>query len=504
MKQRKFFQVNSTETPHQKDLKHVAVGGLVNMLNVLGALAVPALHALIVWAFGPVIYGLYAVGTTCAEVGSKLATLGSDKGLLRAIPAQKISGKENEVSDSLWTAFISVSLTSVVLGLLMFFLAERLSPLFGGNDYSEAIAWMSPVLGLIALTNVFVSATLAAKLVRFNLLVRGFAQPFLLILLAAIFSLKPSLQSLMMGVVIAFFLTALIGAWTIFKVFKKTKRFQFQKDLIKFSFPLGISEFLNIMLHRASLLILAFYVSPLEMAAYAACEMLVRAVAGVRNAFDPILSPVISEALQENDFQRVEYNLKLTTRWVIALAVPVISAFVFFGREILEVIDPQFKSAALILSALSFGYALNSTLGLNGWVLTMAGHSWLLLINNGISALTNVVLALILIPRYGILGGAIATSVGVIVMVVLVFIQVAWMKKIQPLSWASARIILVGALSLILLLWLSPQLPENGLMRIFLGMTFFFIAYLILWRLLAFEKEDQHLLGKILKRSASK
>lgn len=485
----------------------MAVGGLVNMLNVLGALAVPALHALIVWAYGPVVYGLYAVGATLAEVTSKLATLGCDKGLLRAIPAHRIEGQNQRALDSVWTAFFCVLLTSVGLSSLVFLGADSLSPFFGENDYSEAISWLSPTIGLMAITNIFVSATLAAKLVRFNLLVRGFVQPLLLLLFVALFSAQPSLRNLSLGVLVAFFLTSLVGAWTVFKVFReyyRSKKFRFQKELIQFSFPLGLSEFLNILLHRASLLILAFYVSPIEMAAYAACEMLVRAIAGVRNAFDPILSPVISEALQEKDFLRVEYNLKLTTRWVIALAVPVVCAFLFFGRDVLELIDPQFKNAALILIVLSLGYALNSALGLNGWVLTMAGHSWLLLFNNGVSALANVALALVLIPQFGILGGAIATSAGVVVMVILIFAQVSRMKKIQPLSWASARIILIGALSLIALLWISPQLPEVGLVRIILGMSFFLIAYVILWRLFAFEKEDQQLLDKVLKRSASK
>lgn len=480
----------------------MAIGGLVNMLNVLGALSAPALHGLIVWAYGPVIYGLYAVGFTVAEVASKLGTLGLDKGLLKSIPAHRLDNNDTALSDCLWTSFLASLIPSSILAVGVFFLADQLAPFFGGPAFRDAIAWLAPAIPLFAVTNVFVGATLGAKLVRYNLLVRGFTQPFLLILFSAAFYFRPNLESLSLAVNLALLMTTLIGAWTVLRVFKLKPGFRIQRELIAFSTPLGISEFFNNITHRAPLMILAFYVSPQEVAAYAACDMLVRAVGGVRNAFDPIISPLFSEALKAKDFQRVRYNLKLTTRWVIALAIPVTFGFIFFGGEILEVIDPQFKSATMILTILTLGYAMNAGLGLNGWILTMAGHSWLIFFNNLISSLTNVGLALILIPKFGILGGALSTSAGVVVLIGLTFIQVAWFNRIQPLSWASARLVMIGGACLVLLTGISPRLPETGLIRVFLGMLLFLLAYVVLWRLLAFEKEEEHLWNKLLKRNS--
>jgi len=493
------------ETQHSRkaDIRHAAVGGLTNFLQVFGALSLPIFHSLIVWAYGPVIYGLYSVGAAAAETFGKLGTMGTDKGLWRYIAAYRISGDHNAVHDSLKSAVLITTVVSVGLGILVFILSSELAPFFGSANYAEAIAWLAPSVPLFALISTFVSATLGAKILKYNLFVRGVAQPFLLVIFALIASFIPSLVSLSIAHIASLTLSLALAAYFVRKVFKAfeardhSQQSGFRWELLSFSIPLGLSEFLNTIMHRAGLMILAFHLSAKELAAYAACEMLVRAIAGIRNTFDPVISPVLSEAIKKNDHDRMDYNLKLVTRWVVLIAIPILFLMLLFSSEILSLLNKEFSTAGSALALMSVAYGFTACLGLNGWVLVMGGYSWLVLVNNIITAGTTIGLGVLLIPKYGIMGGALATSVSVVLAQALIFVEVGYLKRTQPLSFSSVKIIGVGVVAYLFTYFASEKLGFEGEMRFFVEAPIYIICFLVLWRLFAFEEDDLHLLQNI-------
>ncbi len=479
------------------DLRHAGRGALTNLINVVGALSLPLLHALILWGYGPEIYGLYAVAYTVAEMASKFGTIGLDKGLLRFIPIARFSHDEAGVRAALSTASITALVASLAATGAVVFFAGHLSPLFGEGDYAQAIVWCAGAIPFIAIINVAVPATLAAKIVRYNILVRSVAQPLFTGLFVLLFAISPSMESLCVAIVIASCLTALVAYMGMRRTFPPDGRpARWRGDVVRFSLPMGFSEGMNLVTHRAPLMLLAFYVTPAQVGAYAACDMIVRSVAGIRTAFDPILSPVLAEALSAKDNDRVSYNLKLMTRWVLLIMLPLAIGIFFLGSEVLALLSSDFRSAGLALSLLCAGYIFNGSLGLTGWVLVMSGRSWVSLFNNVVSAVLNVLLCLWLIPLWGIVGAAVATAASVTAMELLFLAQVGYLFRLQPLSWQSARIVGVGVASALVLAFALIWLPDTGVLRLALGMGVLLLAYGLGWRLLAFEVQDRHIVGR--------
>jgi O-antigen/teichoic acid export membrane protein len=181
----------------------------------------------------------------------------------------------------------------------------------------------------------------------------------------------------------------------------------------KFVLPIGGSELMNAILQRANVFILTAFAGAPTVAVFAAAEELGRSVAGIRYAFDSVAGPMMAESLRLGDVERLRYNLQLMTRWVTSAAAPIAAVLLALRPVLLWLYGPDYRVGTNAMTLLIIGHLVNGVLGLSGYVLVMSGRSGLFFWNNFGAAALNVVLALVLVPRYGVTGAAIASLVGV-------------------------------------------------------------------------------------------
>jgi O-antigen/teichoic acid export membrane protein len=213
---------------------------------------------------------------------------------------------------------------------------------------------------------------------------------------------------------------------------------------------MGISEFLNSILQRTDIILIAFFAGPETLGVYAGAEALSRVASNIRYAFDPVASPVLSESLRQKDMGRLRYNLRLMTRWTTIITVPLLLAMIVFRNELLRLFPQAFLAAGPVLVVLLFGHLVNGTLGLTGWVIAMAGRSRLVLLNNLVSASVNVVLCCLLIPRMGLLGAALSSASSVALLQTLQLVEVALLYRVHPFSRGFFKAVAAGAVVLLL------------------------------------------------------
>ena len=452
-------------TDRRKDVQHAAVGAGTNFLAILAGLSEAAFHPLAAHLFGTTFYGIYRWGVSCAEPLLRLSPLGTDKGLLRHIASHRVAGESELEQRSLRTAFWLTLGTSLLLGLLAFLLAGPLAALQGKPEVATAIRLLAPSLPCSALILVLISATMAAKTMRYNLLVRGMAQPFSLLLLAGLLGLlSPTLGGLCAAHVLATALTVALAFWSAARVFRAMPLSQalwpaaraggsapfFHGEMVRFSVLMGISEFLNSILQRTDIILIAFLAGPESLGVYAGAEAVSRIASNIRYAFDPVASPVLSEALRLKDIGRLRYNLQLMTRWTTIITVPLILAMMVFRHELLRFFPQAFVAAGPVLVVLLLGHLVNGTLGLTGWVIAMAGRSRLILINNLVAAGSNVVLCCLLIPRMGLIGAALSSASSVALLQIIQLVEVALLYRVHPFSRGFWKALAAGAVVLLL------------------------------------------------------
>jgi O-antigen/teichoic acid export membrane protein len=224
----------------------------------------------------------------------------------------------------------------------------------------------------------------------------------------------------------------------------------FHGEMVRFSVLMGISEFLNSILQRTDIILIAFLAGPESLGVYAGAEAVSRIASNIRYAFDPVASPVLSEALRLKDIGRLRYNLQLMTRWTTIITVPLILAMMVFRHELLRFFPQAFVAAGPVLVVLLLGHLVNGTLGLTGWVIAMAGRSRLILINNLVAAGSNVVLCCLLIPRMGLIGAALSSASSVALLQIIQLVEVALLYRVHPFSRGFWKALAAGAVVLLL------------------------------------------------------
>ena len=456
-------------TDRRQDVRHAAVGAGTNFLAILAGLSEAAFHPLAAHLFGTAFYGIYRWGVSCVEPLLRLSPMGTDKGLLRHIASHRVSGETELVQRSLRTAFWLTLVASLLLASLVFLFAGPLATLQGKPEVATAIRFLAPSLPCSALILVLISATMAAKTMRYNLLVRGVVQPFSLLLLACLFGLlAPTLGGLCAAHVLAMALALALAFWSAARVFRAMPLARalwpaarasdtapgfapfFHGEMVRFSVWIGISEFLNSILQRTDVILIGFFAGPETLGVYAGAEALSRIASNIRYAFDPVASPVLSEALRLNDMARLRYNLQLMTRWTTIITVPLLLAMIVFRHELLRFFPQAFAAAAPALVILLIGHLINGTLGLTGWVIAMAGRSRLVLLDNLVSASCNVVLCCLLIPRMGVVGAALSSACSVALLLTLLVVEVALLFHVHPFSRGFFKSLAAGAVVLLL------------------------------------------------------
>lgn len=104
-----------------------------------------------------------------------------------------------------------------------------------------------------------------------------------------------------------------------------------------------------------------------------------------------------------------------TTLWIVALSWPAYLLLAVFAPAFLQLFGVQFRSGATPMAVLAAAMAVNVGVGLVQTVLLMSGNSRGHLLATAAGLALNVAASLLLIPRLGALGAAVAWSLGIVV-----------------------------------------------------------------------------------------
>jgi O-antigen/teichoic acid export membrane protein len=183
------------------------------------------------------------------------------------------------------------------------------------------------------------------------------------------------------------------------------------------------------------------------------------------------------------------------------MSIPIFLVISFAPQETLAaVFGAAYAHAWVALVVLSMGQIVNVGTGSVGTLLMMTGHqdSWMRL--SASSLLLNVVLCILLIPRLGIVGGALSTAISLNLVYILAVFQTRRLLGVWPydrryLKGMVATALSVAALILARALYVGPSWGYL-LCVVFVACATFFLT---LYRL-GVDPEDRTLLRMALER----
>lgn len=301
------------------------------------------------------------------------------------------------------------------------------------------------------------------------------------------------------GAIIGYISAALIGlilAWTYLrKLDKGSKDFEW-KNLIRFSIPATLFAVMLFILMNADLLFIKALIDEgVDTGYYAAATTMAKAPYFIFAGLALAVLPHISSSTSRNDFQLAASYIKQSMRSMLMLLVPGVLLISATSHDLVSLFyTTRYNEAGNPLSVLVFGLASLCIFLVLSYVIMGAGKPNIAFGIALISVIIDITLNVLLIPNYGLMGAAWATTtasmIGMIIAAAYVFRYFKALVRVKSLIkiCLSSLVIYVIALQFSLSTFLLPT--------IYIGLYALYFLLLLLMK--EFSKEDLRAIKKII------
>lgn len=199
------------------------------------------------------------------------------------------------------------------------------------------------------------------------------------------------------------------------KAILKTQPTYQRRHWFSSALPLGLSSGLGMVKSRITILLLGLFVSANQIGTFQIAISTAALAAIVLHANDATLAPQFASLYIQEKKQALQHLVTLNSRIVFAFNLMITMVFVVFGKALLAfVFGPELIEAYPSVLIMMVGQLINSLVGSVVYLLNMTGNENDVMKVIGFSSIINVVFTLILSPFWGIIGGAISTTVSLI------------------------------------------------------------------------------------------
>jgi O-antigen/teichoic acid export membrane protein len=191
------------------------------------------------------------------------------------------------------------------------------------------------------------------------------------------------------------------------------------QEILTISFPMLLISSMHLVMSQTDIIMIGIYMSESDVGLYVVAIKLALLTSFVLNAVNSVVSPKFSLYYHSGDMEALKKTAKDSSKLIFYTTFPILLFLLIFGKYILGIFGEEFESAYIILVILIAGQIINVYAGSIDSFLIMTGYQ-----NNFQNILIfgliiNVVLNIILIPIYGLIGAAIATTLSFIIWKIL-------------------------------------------------------------------------------------
>ena len=443
-------------SPKLQDLTVLARGGMLNLAGVVINTGFNFLLVVVVTrGLDGTATGLFFESIALFNIAATVAQWGADVGIVRTIPRYLAFGRPADVRHGIRAAIIPAVFVGILFATLLFVFAGPLGDLLTngkhGADLSASLRVLSPFLPISAAYAVSLAVTRGFGTMVPSTLIdkvgKAITQPLLVFL-----AVSAGLSSLALSVAWATPFALGLAAALVWSrsLLRRSERVRTDTDQASigrravfrefwlFTTPRGLASMFSVIILWLDTLLIGALRSPAEAGVYAAATRYLSVGQFIGVAISQVVGPKLSEVLASGDRTRARFLYAITTWWLMALAWPLYLTMIVFSQTLLSVFGPGFAQAQTVMVILGSSMLIATLVGPVDVVLLMAGKSSWNLLNTMVAVVVNVVLNLILIPRYGINGAAVAWAASILLNNLLPLGQTWRFLQLHPFGRGSA------------------------------------------------------------------
>jgi O-antigen/teichoic acid export membrane protein len=418
--------------PRRRELIAVAAkGGVIGLAGMLcGRLLMLSFQVIVSRLYGPGYFGMFITGLLLLQLSEIIAGLGLQKGGMRFLAIACEKKDIAAIRNVLFAASVFPMAASVAMGALLYFFA----PFLADTCFRDAA--MTDVIRLFSFSTPFFTLlrfsselSRAFKTVKYSVMIEDIGFPFLQVaVFVALQCIRPGFPTVIHSFIIS---AALCSILMHYKMRRQVKRFLMRFDLgvlrearlssrnwreiLIYSLPIMPMGLLLIANHFADILMLNVFMSSGSVGVYAAASKWTLFFVMLMQPVLVIFGPLIASQYGVNRRRQVRVLYKTASRWLFLLSLPIF-IFIFLGSgPLMSLFGKDFAGTGpKIVMILIIGSLFNSVRGVAGLLLSMVGLQRIELLLVTCALLLNVFLNILLIPAYGCMGAAWATTASII------------------------------------------------------------------------------------------
>ena len=380
-------------------------------------------------------YGIYNAVVVTVTIGSAFATFGLNLAATRYVA---LLGREDE--NSSWLVAKKIALLSVVLTVVVTSLYLALSPLLS-IFFTKSTAWTWVFLeGGVWLFTTALSSTMQGIILglkKYTLLAK------------ILFVSRLSMVALTIGVLLFDHSVGIaILAWVVFnliillwtfaligrKMLGRTGAFSYG-NLLRYVFPLGAAGVIAVFATSSDTVLVGGFLNLGSLAIYGAATT-ISGVLGVV-VLTPLTSALLPEISSSGSVGDASYGLKLAFKFAALAILPASLLVAAVSTQLLSLFTGSgYLSGSFTLEMIAISYVFLAVQNILLVLLQAVGKTRGVIVVGIVTALTDVGLAFVLVPHFG-LAGAVASRVAVYLdgAVVSIYLAKSYLKNLDSLSY---------------------------------------------------------------------
>jgi O-antigen/teichoic acid export membrane protein len=504
------LEISKTPYPPSdgRDIVIAAKGGGIIFVGTLFEYVSRFVLGIVVARFvGAAQYGVYNLALTPLNILSMFALLGLKAAMVRYVPIYVHQRDEESLWGTLQVGLGLVMFTSIVLGIGLFILAEPVADIiFHTPELTPFLRIAGLIVPFTALIEIMTSATQGLKEMQYSVYAREISMTSIKLVLTVTFlvlgfrtlgiMIAHAVATLAAFVMLLYFLHKLFPLRRPIRAARRNTR-----QMLGLSLPIYFSQVVDVVGGNLSVLLLGMLNTTTGVGIFAAAQRVSMTGRLFHSSIVLVSQPIVSDLYSKGDWAQLRRFYQVMTKWTFTFNLPLFLAITVFSGPILSIFGSSFVAGSAALAIMAFGFLISAGTGICGVVINMSDNTQLNLLNSVLAVVLTLVFNIWLVPSFGVLGAAIAsTSAGAVINVARL-LEVFLLFRILPYNRDFIKPVIAGLAAIAVTLSAKQWvLPETGLVPLALGGILLLITYIAVILLLGLSEEDQMVLKRLHSR----
>jgi O-antigen/teichoic acid export membrane protein len=425
--------------------------------------------------------GLFTLATTVVVLAQLPALFGLEAGAVRYVSLGAAEGDERGARGAAQAALLAGLVLSTVGMVVLFILAPDICARFHKPEATHMLRLASLALPLLCASRVCAACVLGFGLTGRSSTITAAQNVTRLLVTVPLVLLIADVTALGYGFAIAGLAGTVFAIWLLRSVSPNilvpARDRWALRSMIGFSWPQTLSQSLYLATLWTDTLVLAHYGTSRQVGIYGLVVALLAPVSQLTVSVSQAFTPRIAGTHARGDSAGLASMLQRVSYWNLAVALPILGSMAVLHHPLLSLFGRGYEAGGTAVVLLVIGQLVLNAAGPLTAVINLSGHPRVTLFDNALVFSANLVLCVILVPRYGMAGAATSTLVALCTVTLIQVGQVARLFRIHPFRDDQLRCVLAGGVAatataaITLLSWPSP------LLEVVAGSALFLLVY---------------------------